>query len=352
MVTIKEIAELAQVSRSTVSRVINNDPDVSEVTRVRVKQVIEKINYHPNIAARRLAGGHTGVIGLLVPMGISTLFKDPYFALIVQGVASACNSINHTVVLWLAEPEFERSTIRQFLHNHIIDGAIIASNLIDDPLLKVLIESDLPFILVGRHPASAEVSYVDVDNQNTAFEMVAYLARTGFTRIATIAGPQNMIAGFDRLAGYRKAMRHYSLPVASEMIVEGDFSEQSGYNAMMKLLPAQPEAVFVASDTMALGAMRAVQEAGLRVPEDISIAGYDDMPFAASSNPPLTTMRQPIQQCGAVAAQTLIDMIDRPSATQHHIILPTELVIRASCRSPKIKSVYNKEGANSVKALT
>lgn len=338
--TIKEIAALAQVSRSTVSRVLNNDPDVSEDTRVRVKQVIEKINYHPNIAARRLAGGHTGVIGLLMPMGVSTLFSDPYFSLIVQGVASASNSVDHTVVLWLAEPEFERRTIGQFLHNHIIDGAIIASNLIDDPLLKALTDSDLPFILIGRHPASAEVSYVDVDNQNAAFEMVSYLARTGFSQIATITGKLDMIAGFDRLAGYKQAMRHYNLPIQQKMIIEGDFSEQGGYNAMMKLLPAQPEAVFVASDTMAMGAIRAAHECGRRVPEDISIAGYDDMPFAASSNPPLTTIRQPVQQCGAIAAQTLIDMIDRPSATHHHIILPTELVIRSSCGSPKFHPTH------------
>lgn len=335
MVTIEEIAALTKVSRSTVSRVLNNDPNVSVKTRMRVKEVIEQINYHPNIAARRLAGGHTGVIGLFVPMGVSTLFTDPYFSLIIQGVTSVCNSIDYTAVLWLAEPEFERRTVRQFLHNHIIDGAIIASNLIDDPLLKGLIESELPFILIGRHPSGEEVSYIDVDNQNAALEMVSYLACTGFTRIATITGPLNMIAGFDRLAGYKKAMEQHNLTVQPEMIIEADFSEQGGYNAMMKLIPAHPEAVFVASDTMALGALRAAQEAGLRVPEDISIAGYDDMPLSASSNPPLTTIRQPIQQCGAIAAQTLIEMINHPAETHHHIILPTELVIRSSCGSPK-----------------
>ncbi len=350
MVTIKEIAVLAQVSRSTVSRVLTNNPNVSEETRMRVKQVVEQINYHPNIAARRLAGGHTGVIGLLVPMGVSTLFKDPYFSMIVQGVSAACNSIDHTVVLWLAEPEFERRTIRQFLHNHVIDGAIIASNLIDDPLLEGLIEINLPFILIGRHPSSEKVSYVDVDNRKGALEMTSYLARAGFTRIATITGPLNMIAGLDRLAGYKKALRHYHLPVQPELITEADFTEQGGYEAMTRLLPAQPEAVFVASDTMALGAMRSVQEAGLRVPEDISIAGYDDMPFAASSTPPLTTVRQPIQQCGEIAAQTLIDMIDHPSANHHHMILPTELVLRSSCGAPKSRPLA-KEGKRLVKTI-
>ncbi len=335
MVTLEEIATLARVSRSTVSRVINNDPNVSDITRERVKQVIEQINYHPNMAARRLAGGHTGVIGLLVPMGISTLFKDPFFSMIVQGVSSACNAANHSAMLWLAEPEYERRTVREFLHNHVIDGAIIASNLIDDPLLKALIEGDLPFILIGRYLASADVSYVDVDNQNAAFEIVSYLARIGYNRIATIAGPLNMIAGYDRLEGYKKAMRHYSLPIDESMIIGGDFSEQGGYLSMRKLLPCKPEAVFVASDTMAMGAMQAVKDAGLRIPEDIAITGFDDMPFAVTSTPSLTTMRQPIQFMGSIAARTLIDMIDHPTMTHHHIILPTELVVRGSCGSFK-----------------
>jgi LacI family transcriptional regulator len=348
MVTIKEIAALAKVSRSTVSRVLNDDPNVSEKTRARVNQVIEQINYHPNIAARGLAGGHTGVIGMVVPMGVSTLFKDPYFSVVANGVASGCNSINHTVVMWLAEPEYERRKIRQFLHNQIFDGAIIASILIDDPLLKAFMDSNMPFVLIGRHLGSTEISYVDVDNQNAAFEMVSYLARKGFTRIATITGPLNMIAGYDRLEGYKKAMRHYELTIAPELIEEGNFTEQGGYNAMIRLLPAEPEVVFVASDTMALGAIRAAQEAGLRVPEDISITGFDDMPFAETCNPPLTTIRQPVHQCGVVAAQTLIDMIERPSAAHHHIILPTELVIRSSCGSPKNRSV-SKEGRNTGK---
>ncbi len=333
MATIEEIATLAKVSRSTVSRVINNEPDVSAETRRRVRQIIEQVHYSPNMAARRLAGGHTGLIGLLVPMGVSTLFKDLYFSIVVQGVSAACNAANRSSMLWLAEPDYERRTIRQFLQNHVFDGAIIASMLIDDPLLKALMQGDLPFFLIGRYPAGPDVAFVDVDNRRGAAEIVAYLVSIGYRRIATITGPWNMIAGVDRLAGYRAALQGCGMPVDESLIVEGDFTEQGGYRAMQRLLPRRPEAVFVASDAMAVGAMRAVKEAGLRIPEDIGIAGYDDMPFAASSDPPLTTVRQPIQQCGSIAAQTLIDMIDRPCAddAHHQIILPTELVIRESC---------------------
>jgi LacI family transcriptional regulator len=331
MLTLEKIAALARVSRSTVSRVINNDPNVSPDTRTRVNQVIEEINYHPNIAARRLAGGHTGFIGLVVPMGVSTLFTDPFFSMIVQAVSTACNAKNRSVMLWLAEPEYERRTIHQFLNNHIIDGAIIASMLIDDPLLMAMIEGDLPFMVIGRYPSMTEVSFVDSNNQNAACEMVAHLVSCGAKRIATISGPQNMIAGLDRLEGYKKGLFENGLQVDECLIVEADFTEQGAYLAMQRLLVQKPDAVFVASDTMAMGAMRALKDAGLRIPEDVAITGFDDMPFASTCIPPLTTMRQPIHRMGIVAAQTLMERIDHAYTTHHHIILPSELVIRESC---------------------
>jgi len=151
-------------------------------------------------------------------MGVSTLFKDPYFSFIAQGVSSVCNATNHSAMLWLAEPEYERRTVHQFLNNRVVDGMIIASTLIDDPRMNALLEGDLPFTLIGRYPANADVSYVDVDNEKAAFEVVSYLAGIGYQRIATIAGPSNMIAGFDRLVGYKKAIRHCGLPLEDNWI--------------------------------------------------------------------------------------------------------------------------------------
>jgi LacI family transcriptional regulator len=331
--TIEKIATLANVSRSTVSRVINNDPDVKEETRTRVKQVIEQIDYRPNLAARRLAGGQVGVIGLLLPMPVSTLFIDPFFSLVIQGVCGTANGLDYSVMLWLAEPEYERRTIRHFLQTHMIDGVIIGSMLIDDPLLEALVESNRPFILVGRYLANDEVSYVDVDNQAAANDVVSHLFHNGYRRIGTITGPINMIAGFDRLEGFKSGMAVHSLAIEDNLVACGDFTEQGGYSAMLKLLPLHPEAVFIASDTMAIGALRAIKEAGLRVPEDIGIASFDDMPFAAQTDPPLTSVRQPIQRFGEVAVQTLIDMIGHPDAEPRHIILPTELMERGSSGS-------------------
>jgi LacI family transcriptional regulator len=205
--------------------------------------------------------------------------------------------------------------------------------LIDDPILKVLISSKMPFILIGHHPANPDLSYVDVDNQNAAFEMVMHLLRVGYRRIGMISGPLNMIAGFDRMEGYKKAIRVYGLSTDDEMIVDGYFKEDGGYFAMQQLLLRKPDVVFAASDTMAVGALRAIKGAGLRVPEDIGIVGFDDLPSSQITDPPLTTVHQPIHHIGETAAESLIDMIDHPDSTRHQIILPTKLVIRSSCRT-------------------
>ncbi|MDQ3707316.1 MAG: LacI family transcriptional regulator [Chloroflexota bacterium] len=331
--TLEEIARQAGVSRSTVSRVMNDHPSVDQDTRARVRSVAERLNYQPNVAARSLAVGRTNVIGLVIPMGVSALFTDPYFPLLIQGITSACNANEHSVMLWLAEPEYERRTIRQVLQGGLIDGVILASALMEDPMLEALLRRGLPFIMVGRLPTDNQISYVDVDNVNSAREMVAYLLRLGHRRVATIAGPTNMIAGSDRLEGYRLALRNRGLTPDPALIVEADFTEEGGYVAMQRLLPEAPNAVFVASDAMAIGAMRALRDAGLRVPDDIAIAGFDDIPMAARTEPTLTTVRQPIQRMGSLAAETLIDMISHPHPQPRRIILPTELVIRESSGS-------------------
>jgi LacI family transcriptional regulator len=328
---LEEIAKISGVSRSTVSRVVNDDANVSEVTRERVMKVIRQMNYHPNVAARGLAAGRTRILGLVIPMGVAALFSDPYFPILIQGVSSACNAHDHSVMLWLAEPEYERRTIRQIMHSGLIDGVILASQLNDDPVGQALIESDLPFILVGRYPANDNVNYVDVDNKSSARDAVAHLLRVGYKRVATVTGPLNMIAGMDRRDGYLAALKDRGLVADSNLVVESDFTEAGGYAAMQRLLPYQPEAVFVASDTMSLGALRALREAGLSVPADIALVSFDDMPFAAHTDPPLTTVRQPVNRMGAVAAETLINLIDDPESGPRRVILPTELVIRESC---------------------
>lgn len=331
MLNLEQIAKLSGVSRSTASRVINNDPNVSRDTRENVLRVVRLMNYVPNAAARGLAGGRTQVIGLVIPTSVAALFTDPHFSIFIQGVSSACSAHGQAVMLWLAEPEYERRQIHQIIHGGAIDGVIVASALMDDTLVNELGQSQRPFVVVGRRPNDWHTSYVDVDNSGGAREAVRHLLRLGRQRIATITGPQNMIAGLDRLTGYRTALGEHGRPVEQDLIVDGGFSECGGYLAMQQLLPRRPDAIFVASDTMALGALRAIRDVGLRVPDDLALVSFDDTPLAARADPPLTVVRQPARQLGQMAVEVLLESIERPEPGPHCLILPTELVVRASC---------------------
>jgi LacI family transcriptional regulator len=236
-------------------------------------------------------------------------------------------------MLWLAEPEQERRLIQKILQGGLIDGVIVSSMLMTDPVVKALLDRSMPFVLVGRHPTDPRASYVDVDNRQSAREMVAYLLRLGYSRVATITGPENMIAGADRLDGYKLALRDRGTVADPALIASGEFTEAGGYAAMRRLIPHLPDAVFCASDMMAAGALRALREMNIRVPEDMGVAGYDDIPLSARMDPPLTTVRQPITRTGAVAAETLIDMLEEGESRPRRVILPTEIVIRSSVRS-------------------
>lgn len=329
--TLEDIADMCGVSRSTVSRVINGDLNVSERTRQKVLDVIQKYNFQPNLAARGLAKGHTRILGLVIPKGVQAIFEEPFFAMLIQGVSTRCNALDYSVMLWLAEPDYERRMITKILYNGLVDGVIVASMLMDDTIIDSLGQRKLPFILIGRHPVDNKLSYLDVDNRGGACQAVLHLLRSGCRRVATITGPQNMIAGIHRYQGYLDAFHDRDVPVIPELVAEGDFTDASGYACMQGLLPQKPDAVFVASDTMALAAIQAIQEHGLRIPDDIAVAGFDDIPQANRITPALTTVRQPITRIGAVAAETLIDMIETGSTLPRQMVFPAELVIRDSC---------------------
>lgn len=328
--TIEDIARLSGVSRSTVSRVINSDVNVKGETRRKVLEVIQSINFQPNLAAKGLATGRTNVLGVVIPAGVSVIFTDPYFPQFIQGVSSACNNRNYSVMLWLAEPEYERRMISRIIHNGLVDGVIVAKTLMNDPIVTSLYESKMQFILIGRHP-SLDVNCLDVDNLQAGRKATLHLLRLGYKRIATITGSQDQSVGYDRYQGYLKALQDYGQLVRPELVVEGDFTEEGGYNAMLRLIPQKPEAVFAASDMMAYGAMRALREANLHIPGDVAVVGFDDIPASSKTIPPLTTVRQQVSQMGSKAVEFLINHIENDIRSTQHIIMDTELVVRESC---------------------
>lgn len=329
-ITLEEIAKLSNVSRATVSRVINGGANVREETRKRVMDVIESVNFQPNLAARSLAAGRTNVIGLVIPAGIAAIFSDPWFPQVVNGISKACNSKGYSVMLWLAEPEYERQMITRILHSGLLDGVIVSSMSIDDPIIKALHLSKMPFVLIGRHP-TLDIVHIDVDNISGGYDATNHLIKLGNKKIGIITGPQNLIAGLDRFKGYQKALNENNMVLEPDLIVEGDFSEISGYECGKKLIEHHPDAIFVSNDTMALGALRAMRDMEINVPDDIAIVGFDDIPNASSSQIPLTTVRQPTQKMGRAAVNTLLDVIDHKRGNHQNKIFSTELVIRESC---------------------
>ncbi|NIN64778.1 MAG: substrate-binding domain-containing protein [Anaerolineae bacterium] len=330
--TLEEVARLAGVSRSTVSRVMNDHPNVRPETRERVWEAIRRSGYQPHAIARSLVTKRTHIIGMVIPEAVTTLFTDPFFPILLRATTEECNAHGYKLMLSLfsspADPQQE--LYQRLVRNSYLDGVIVASVALKDPLVSDLLRDEVPFVCVGRHP-SGRVCYVDVDNVGGALMAVEHLIHLGHRRIATITGRSDMTAGQDRLEGYRQALAAHGIPVEEDLIVEGDFTENSGMVGVQQLLPAEPSALFVASDMMAIGALKALRQAGRQVPRDIALVSFDDIPLASTTEPPLTTVRQPIRRMAALAVDTLLDLIEHPGSGPRRMVLPTQLVIRESC---------------------
>ncbi len=329
--TLEDIGRLAGVSRSTVSRVINHADSVSDDVRSRVQDVIRRTGYTPNAAARSLVSGRSGVIGLVIPSRVHGLFEDPYFPRLIQGISAASNRSNTLLSLFLFENEEEESQLYpRVVTSGMLDGLIITATRMGDPLLARMSMGEMPVVVVGR-PDIEGVSYADVDNRGGAALAAAHLSGLGYERIGLIGAPTSTTAGLDRLSGFVEGLAEAGRSLHPSLRQDGDFSESSGYEAMGRLVERRPDAVFVASDTMAIGALRFLRDRQIRVPDDIALMGFDDMPAGATSVPALTTIRQPVTDTGAAAVRLLTELIhgelDRPRSE----ILPVELVVRESC---------------------
>jgi DNA-binding LacI/PurR family transcriptional regulator len=328
--TIKEVAAVAGVSKSTVSRVLNDTPGVSPHARERVRSAIDRIGYQPNRAARSLVTRATGSIGLVVSEAHARIFSDPFFASIVRGATEVVRPLGIHLVLMLAEDQRAREQLLEYLRHGHVDGVLFVSTHAADPLPRILVAEKLPAVLSARPVGRLAISYVDVDSVAGAGLAVGHLVERGRRRIATIAGPQDMPAGQDRLSAFRDALARHGLP--SPPVAEGDFTRASGEAAARALLEAHPEldGLFVANDLMAEGALRVLQEAGRRVPGDISVVGFDDSSAALEAHPQLTTIHQPVEEMAGEMARLLLAGLREPGRSPRTVIFSPTLVARDS----------------------
>jgi DNA-binding LacI/PurR family transcriptional regulator len=330
--TLEEVATRAGVGRGTASRVINGSEQVSEVSRAAVLQAIEDLGYVPNRAARSLVTRLTDVVALVVSESEERFFGEPFFGQIVRGVSGALAGSQRQLLLTMAHRAHDRGRLDNYLSRQHVDGVLLLSLHGDDPLPGQLEARGVPAVLGGRPSQPSALHFVDADNVGGAAQAVAHLVDTGRRRIGTITGPQDMVAGLHRLAGYRSALTEAGLPFDPALVVEGDFSEQSGWKAAEVLLEQAPDldAVFTASDGMAVGAISALTQHGRRVPADVAVVGFDDSPSSRLITPRLTTVHQPVEAMGAAMVRLLSDVIADPSGPHEDVVLDTHLVVRDS----------------------
>ncbi len=330
-VTITEVAREAGVSTQTISRVLNNRPDVSPETRQRVHQIIARLGYQPNAIARSLVSKRTRTLGL-----ITADFSDYFFTQVIAGAEVEARKHGYFFMLGSTERNLqdEPEYIRLLTERHV-EGILFArpSTEPDNYHLISLLRDGVPVVTTAYHLPGETLTVVDVDNVEGAQQATRCLLEHAHRQVAMITGPTIWKSVNDRTQGYALALEAAGVAFNPDLIAEGDWSYESGYRAMRDLLARDRSLsdVFAQNDRMAIGAMRALREAGRRVPQDVSVVGYDDIPVAAYCDPPLTTVRQPMREVGEVATRLLIQAIEEPGSVQGEVLLKTELIRRGSC---------------------
>lgn len=337
--TLEAVAARAGVSRATVSRVVNGGDGVREPLVERVRRAVEELGYVPNQAARSLVTKRHDAVAVVIAEPETRVFADPFFALQLRGISKELTAHDSQLVLLLTEGRDDHARVGRYLAGGHVDGALVFSLHLDDPLPELIHGAGVPTVFGGR-PGWAQGArsavYVDSDNRGGAREAVRHLVGLGRTRIAHITGPLDQTSAVDRLDGFRDVM----VDADPRLIAAGDFTPAGGERAMRELLAGCPDvdAVFAANDLSASGALRVLREAGRRVPEDVAVIGFDDMlPVTEQTDPPLTTVRQDIEEMGRLMARLLLRGLDRRASQEaglggapSSVVLPTTLVRRAS----------------------
>jgi len=336
-VTLKEIAKELGISAMTVSRALNNKANVAEKTRKRVIEMARKMGYKPNYIAKSLVLNKTFTIGVVVPEITHSFFTE-----VIRGIEEVVSQSGYQLILTHSAEDWRRERKAIYtLEAKRVDGILIsiAQTVTDYDLYRQLVRSDLPLVFFDRCVFGIGASCVSIDNELSARQVTQHLIQHGYKKIAHLSGPQKVSIGKFRLQGFQKALRESGIPIDPKWIVECGFHEEGGYIGMRQLLklPAheRPRAVVAVSNPVAFGAIQAILEAGLRIPEDVALVGFSDDVLAPLMPVPLTTVRQPVYEMGRRAAQKLIDIIEGRSTDVEEIVVKADLVIRESCGCKK-----------------
>ena len=326
--TIKQVADLAGVSTATVSRVLEDSDGVSPELVNRVREAVRALDYHPNRAARNLRKRVAQTIGVVI-----SDIQNPFFTSVVCGIDKVLVEANYILLLCNSDEDPKREKVHlSTLRSEGVAGIILANTRSDAESYHQLLNNRIPLVGIDRTHEQLSMDVVSVTNTRGAFSAVSHLADLGHRRIALISGPCQLSTARERLEGYRDAVRSRDLVVSDDLIQISDYRQPGGYKAMQSLLdlPEPPTAVLVANNLMTLGALQAIHERKLVIPDQIAVVGFDDMPWATSLQPPLTAVAQPTYELGMTAAQLLLDRRREPDRPFRHVVLETQLMIRAS----------------------
>lgn len=328
--TIEDVARRAGVSRQTVSRVINAKGEIRAVTQARVQAVIEELGYRPNAVAQSMVAGHTRTLGCISPN-----FGDYTFARIIEAAQEETRRHGYFILAGTASGEPDVEPLLEEMLRRQVDGLLVLNPHADGrhQYLTPLIERGMALVYVGNSAYGAPISSVRCDDREGGWQATRCLIDYGNTTLATILGPANEECVRDRLEGYRQALVEAGLAYDPALIMNGDWSATSGYQTTRRLIESgRPfTGIFAQNDQMAVGAIRALRESGRRVPGDVSVIGFDDIPLASYFDPPLTTLRQPLEELGSLAARLLVEMVLDPARPPAQVLIPARLIERASC---------------------
>lgn len=331
--TLKEIARRTGKSITTVSRALADYDDVSPETKALVRRVADELGYTPNLLAQRLQKRRSDTIGLILPT-FGPRFSDPFFSEFLAGVGNMAAEHGYDLLVSTQPPgERELAVYRQKVQSRQVDGFVIVRTRRQDARIRYLCEIGFPFVAFGRTECELNFPFVDVDGIQGMRLIAEHLIGLGHRRIACLAPPPDLLFAEHRLIGLRQALADHGLELPADLVVLGDLTQRSGYEATLRLLaaPQPPTAIVACNDLMALGAMSAIQERGLIVGRDVAVTGFDDIPMAEHSHPPLTTVHQPIYQIGKTVCEMLIRLLGGQELVPHQVILAPRLMVRQSC---------------------